>query len=41
MMKEHKGNIEIGELVIQESNSERLLPCGIFARWSSGTIKIK
>lgn len=34
MMKEHKGNIEIGELVIKESNSERLLPCGIFARWS-------
>ena len=34
MMKEHKGNIEIGELVIEESDSERLLPCGIFARWS-------
>lgn len=35
MMKEYKGSIEIGELAIQESNSDRLLPCGIFARWSS------
>ena len=34
MMKEYNGSIEIGELVIQESDSERLLPCGIFARWS-------
>jgi 23S rRNA (cytosine1962-C5)-methyltransferase len=34
MMEKHKGNIEIGELVIEESNSKRLLPCGIFARWS-------
>jgi len=34
MMENHNGDIEIGELVIQESNSERLLPCGIFARWS-------
>jgi len=30
----HKGNIEIGELTIKESDTERLLPCGIFARWS-------
>jgi len=28
------GSIEIGELAIAESKSERLLPCGIFARWS-------
>lgn len=35
MMKAHNGDIEIGELTIQESNSDRLLPCGIFARWSS------
>lgn len=28
------GKIEIGELAIQESNSDRLLPCGISARWS-------
>ena len=34
MMDKYKGNIEIGELVIEESNSDRLLPCGIFARWS-------
>lgn len=34
MMKNHKGSIEIGELAILESQSERLLPCGIFARWS-------
>lgn len=34
MMKKHKGSIEIGELVIKESDSEKMLPCGIFARWS-------
>lgn len=28
------GKIEHGELAIAQSNSERLLPCGIFARWS-------
>lgn len=28
------GSIEIGELTIAESNSERLLPCGIFSRWN-------
>jgi len=33
MMKDHKGSIEIGELAIKESNTQRLLPCGIFARW--------
>lgn len=27
------GTIEIGELAIAQSGSERLLPCGIFARW--------
>lgn len=27
------GNIEIGELTISESKSNRLLPCGIFSRW--------
>ncbi len=35
MMKDYKGDIETGELVIEESASKRLLPCGIFARWSS------
>ena len=29
------GEIEIGELTIEESKTKRLLPCGIFARWSS------
>ena len=29
-----EGNFERGELTIKESKSGRLLPCGIFARWS-------
>lgn len=29
------GEIEIGELTIEESKSNRLLPCGIFARWNN------
>ncbi|MFA6354951.1 MAG: class I SAM-dependent methyltransferase [Candidatus Paceibacterota bacterium] len=33
LMKEYKGKIEGGELVIEETKSKRLLPCGIFARW--------
>lgn len=33
MMNDSKGSIEIGELTIAESSSDRLLPCGIFARW--------
>ena len=33
MMAEHRGSIEVGELTIKESNTQRLLPCGIFARW--------
>lgn len=33
MMKDFSGKIESGELAIQESNSDRLLPCGIFTRW--------
>ncbi len=33
MMENNKGKIEIGELAIEESDSKRLLPCGIFARW--------
>lgn len=33
MMEGKNGLIEIGELAIEESNSARLLPCGIFARW--------
>lgn len=34
IMKDFKGKIEIGELAIEESENNRLLPCGIFARWS-------
>ena len=33
--KEFGGTIENGELTIEESGSGRLLPCGIFARWSA------
>lgn len=35
IMQDFKGEIESGELVIEESKSGRLLPCGIFSRWSS------
>lgn len=38
LLSEQTGEIEIGELTIAESNSERLLPCGIFARWSANDI---
>ncbi len=34
LMKKYGGKIESGELTIEESSSDRLLPCGIFARWS-------
>lgn len=34
LSKKFSGDIEYGELTIQESNSQRLLPAGIFARWS-------
>ena len=34
IMKDFDGFIETGELVIEESGSDRLLPCGIFARWA-------
>ena len=33
LMKKYGGKIESGELTIEESGSDRLLPCGIFARW--------
>ena len=29
----HGGTLECGDLTIEESGSQRLLPCGIFARW--------
>ncbi len=34
IMRDLNGTIETGELVIEESQNKRLLPCGIFARWS-------
>ena len=34
LLKDFGGGIEIGELTIAEKGSERLLPAGIFARWS-------
>ncbi|HLC69586.1 MAG TPA: class I SAM-dependent methyltransferase [Patescibacteria group bacterium] len=33
--KNRGGQIEIGELTIEESKGKRLLPCGIFARWGA------
>lgn len=34
LLEKFGGDIETGELAIQEKNSDRLLPTGIFARWS-------
>ena len=34
VVEKYGGEFEIGELAIQESIGGRLLPCGIFARWS-------
>jgi 23S rRNA (cytosine1962-C5)-methyltransferase len=33
VQKKFGGEIEFGELTIEEESSKRLLPCGIFARW--------
>jgi 23S rRNA (cytosine1962-C5)-methyltransferase len=33
--KKFGGTIECGDLAIAEQGSERILPCGIFARWSN------
>lgn len=35
LVEKFGGDIEIGELTIKETGSERLLPAGIFARWKS------
>ncbi|NQV88519.1 MAG: class I SAM-dependent methyltransferase [Parcubacteria group bacterium] len=35
MFEDKKGEIETGELTIEESKTGRLLPAGIFARWKS------
>jgi len=34
IVEKYGGEFEIGELTIEESKGGRLLPCGIFARWS-------
>ena len=34
VMEKYGGQFELGELAIQESKAKRLLPCGIFVRWS-------
>ncbi len=33
LVKKYGGSIEIGELTLEEKESKRALPCGIFARW--------
>ena len=33
LIEKYDGEIESGELTIRETKSDRLLPCGIFARW--------
>lgn len=33
IMEKFGGKFEIGELTIEESKNQRLLPCGIFVRW--------
>ena len=37
VLKDFHGEFERGEVAIEESFGKRLLPCGIFARWSSDT----
>jgi 23S rRNA (cytosine1962-C5)-methyltransferase len=34
LVPKYGGEVEVGELTIKEKNSDRLLPAGIFARWS-------
>ncbi len=34
LKEKYGGTLETGELAIEESGTKRLLPCGIFARWS-------
>ena len=35
LLNSYGGKAEVGELTIKEKGGERLLPAGIFARWSS------
>ena len=37
LVKELKGEIEEGELAISQKDSDRLLPAGIFAKWSASS----
>lgn len=34
-VKKYRGKVECGDLAIEEKGSGRLLPCGIFGRWSA------
>lgn len=34
LVEKYGGEVESGELTIRETKGDRLLPCGIFARWS-------
>lgn len=40
LTRNHGGSIETGELAIEESGTGRLLPCGIFARWSHSYVGV-
>lgn len=33
LVQAHKGTVQCGEMLIQEQESERMLACGIYARW--------
>lgn len=35
LVEKYGGSVETGELTILESETDRLLPCGIFARWQT------
>lgn len=35
LQQKYGGTLEYGELTVEESSGKRLLPCGIFARWSA------
>lgn len=37
IQKKHGGEVEYGDITIAQSNSTRLLPAGIFARWNKAT----
>ena len=37
--KKYGGKIENGEIGLSMSNSKLILPCGIFSRWETNTLK--